>query len=75
MKGDGFPDKAWNGLDNRRYELAEEQTMKEKKEFKQAEIEVMRFEKDDVIATSNTGSTIPADHITTEPFDEEPGEL
>lgn len=42
--------------------------MKEKKEFKQAEVEVIRFEKTDVIATSGgptmTGPTVEEEEGT-----------
>ena len=41
--------------------------MKEKKEFKQAEIEVIRFEKTDVIATSTTIITGTGDGATEGP--------
>ena len=33
--------------------------MKEKKEFQKAEVEVIRFEKNDIITTSTTGDNPP----------------
>ena len=39
-----------------------------KQEFEKAEVEIIRFEKDDVIATSGPG-------VTTEQMQEEDGEL
>ena len=47
----------------------------EKKEFTKAEVEVIRFEKNDVISTSGCPTVIRADQIDTETMTEEEGTL